>query len=359
VVKVGTRLLTDEHRIPVLISGISKFRRNGRQLILVSSGAVGIGMKELGIEKRPSKLAEIQALAAIGQNKLMSIYDNECRKHGFKSAQLLLTAADLHSRERHLNVLNCINSLLEKDILPIVNENDSVSIDELKFGDNDGLAALLATMTHADLTLILTTETGLREKDNGILGERISLVRKISPKMRKAAEGTDNIEFSIGGMASKINAAGIVNTVGEYLWIADGREDDIIDRILNGEDVGTLFLPDADKMRARKRWLHFFAKSQGQLAIDDGAVKAVCDRGGSLLPAGVIRVGGRFKRGDTVEITDPGGRIIARGLSNFDSVEAEAIAGRKSSEISRILKRDCDEVIIHRNNLILVKAESV
>ncbi|MFA6717078.1 MAG: glutamate 5-kinase, partial [Victivallaceae bacterium] len=236
VVKVGTRLLTDEHRIPVLISGISKLRRKGCQVMLVSSGAVGIGMKELGIEKRPSKLAQIQALAAIGQNKLMAIYDNECRRHDFKSAQLLLTAADLHSRERHLNVLNCINSLLDNDILPIVNENDSVSVDELKFGDNDGLAALLATMTRAELTVILTTETGLRERNNnGILGERISLVKKISSGMRKAAEGTDNAEFSIGGMTSKLNAARIVNTAGEYLWIADGRENDTIDRILNGE----------------------------------------------------------------------------------------------------------------------------
>ncbi|MDD5598189.1 MAG: glutamate 5-kinase [Victivallaceae bacterium] len=359
VVKVGTRLLTDEHRIPVLIAGISKFRSKGYQVILVSSGAVGTGMKELGIEKRPSKLAEIQALAAIGQNKLMAIYDNECRRHNFKSAQLLLTAADLHSRERHLNVLNCINSLLDNHILPIVNENDSVSVDELKFGDNDGLAALLATMTRAELTIILTTETGLRERNNGILGERISLVRKISSGMRKAAEGTDNAEFSIGGMASKLNAAGIVNTAGEYLWIADGREDNTIDRILNGEDVGTLFLPDADKMQARKRWLHFFAKSQGNLTVDDGAVKAICGRGGSLLPAGVVGVGGKFKRGDTVEITDTGGRIIARGLSNFDSAEAEAIAGRRSSDISRILKRDSDEVIVHRNNLILVKSEAV
>jgi len=287
VVKVGTRLLTDTHRIPVLISGISKFRENGYKIILVSSGAVGIGMKELGIRKRPSRLAEVQALAAIGQNKLMSIYDEQCRKHNFKSAQLLLTTADLHSRERHLNVLNCINSLLEKNILPIVNENDSVSVDELKFGDNDGLAALLATMTHAELTVILTTESGLREKENGVLGKRISIVEHITAKMRKAAEGTDNTEFSIGGMASKLNAARIVNLAGEYLWIADGREEDIIDRILDGEDVGTLFLPKAGKMHARERWLHFFAKSKGHLTVDDGAAAAICHKGSSLLPAGV------------------------------------------------------------------------
>ncbi|MCK4983523.1 MAG: glutamate 5-kinase [Victivallaceae bacterium] len=359
VIKVGTRLLTDEHRIPVLISGISKFREKGHRVILVSSGAVGIGMKELGLKKRPSKLAEIQALAAIGQNKLMSIYDDQCRKHNFKSAQLLLTTADLHSRERHLNVLNCINSLLENDILPIVNENDSVSVDELKFGDNDGLAALLATMTHAELTVVLTTESGLREKDNGVLGERISLVKQISAKMRKAAEGTDNTEFSIGGMASKLNAAKIVNSAGEYLWIADGREDDTIDKILSGEDVGTLFVPNANKMQARERWLHFFAKSTGHLIVDDGAANAVCSSGSSLLPAGVKGVDGKFKRGDTVEIIDSKANIIARGLSNFDSADAAAIAGKQSNEIFQILQRDSDDVIVHRNNLTLVRSEAL
>ena len=359
VIKVGTRLLTDEHRIPVLISGISKFREKGCQVILVSSGAVGIGMKELGLKKRPSKLAEIQALAALGQNKLMSIYDDQCRKHNFKSAQLLLTTADLHARERHLNVLNCINSLLENDILPIVNENDSVSVDELKFGDNDGLAALLAAMTHAELTLVLTTESGLREKDDGVLGERISLVKQINEKMRKSAEGTDDTEFSIGGMASKLNAAKIVNLAGEYLWIADGREDDTIDKILSGEDVGTLFVPNANKMQARERWLHFFAKSTGHLVVDDGAANAICNKGSSLLPAGVKGVDGKFKRGDTVEIIDSKANIIARGLSNFDSVDAAAIAGKQSNKIFQILQRDSDDVIVHRNNLTLVRTEAL
>ena len=359
VIKVGTRLLTDTHRIPVLISGINKFREKGYKVILVSSGAVGIGMKELGLVKRPSKLAEIQALAAIGQNKLMSIYDDQCRKHNFKSAQLLLTTADLHSRERHLNVLNCINSLLENDILPIVNENDSVSVDELKFGDNDGLAALLAAMTRAELTIVLTTESGLREKEDGVLGERIPLVEHISAKMRKSAEGTDNAEFSIGGMASKLNAAKIVNLAGEYLWIADGREDDTIDRILNGEDIGTLFVPKTEKMQARERWLHFFAKSKGSLTVDDGAANALCNKGGSLLPAGVKAVDGRFKRGDTVEIIDPKGNVIARGLSNFDSVDSAAIAGKQSNKIFQILQRDSDEVIVHRNNLTIVRPEAL
>ncbi|MDD5729313.1 MAG: glutamate 5-kinase [Victivallales bacterium] len=358
VIKVGTRLLTDTNRIPILIDGIRKFRSRGCRVILVSSGAVGIGMKELGLAKRPSKLAKIQALAAIGQNKLMSIYDHECRKHGFKSAQLLLTTADLHSRERHLNVLNCVNALLENDILPIVNENDSVSVDELKFSDNDGLAALLATMTRTELTIILTTENGLREKHDGILGKCIPLVRKITPAMLKAASGTDNADFSIGGMVSKLNAAKIVTAAGECLWIADGRNNDTLDRILKGEAIGTLFVPAVGKMQARERWLHFFAKSRGQLIIDDGAVKALCQQGRSLLPVGVKTVSGKFKRGDTLEIAAADGRIVARGLSNFDHLEAAAIAGKQSHEIFQILQRDSDEVIVHRNNLTVIPPET-
>lgn len=177
--------------------------------------------------------------------------------------------------------------------------------------------------------------------------------------MQKAAAGTDNAEFSIGGMASKLNAAKIVNSAGEYLWIADGREDDTLEHILNGDEIGTLFMPAAAKMQARERWLHFFAKSRGYLVVDDGAAKALCHQGRSLLPAGVKEVSGRFKRGDTLEIIDSSGKIIARGLSNFDNTEAAQIAGKQSSEISQILQRESDDVIVHRNNLTIVQPENI
>ncbi|MCP3965056.1 MAG: glutamate 5-kinase [Lentisphaerae bacterium] len=354
VVKVGTRLLTDTHRIPVLIKGISKLRERGIEVILVSSGAVGIGMKELEMKKRPRKLSQIQALAATGQNKLMAIYDKECRHHGFMSAQLLLTTADLQARERHLNVLNCIDELLKKDILPIVNENDSVSIDELKFGDNDGLAALLAAMTRSNLTIILTTESGLREKNDGVLGDRISLVSRITEEMRLTASGTDNAEFSIGGMSSKLNAAKIVNSAGEYLWIADGRENNTIEKIIAGEDVGTLFIPGKRQMQARKRWIKFFSNTKGAITVDDGAAEAIRKGGRSLLPSGVLGVTGKFKRGDTLEILDTKRQIIARGLSNFNNEDCEDIIGLQSKDISSALHRDADDVIIHRNNLVLI-----
>ena len=195
--------------------------------------------------------------------------------------------------------------------------------------------------------------------EDGVLGDRISLVEKITPKMRKAADGTDNAEFSIGGMASKLNAAKIVNSAGEYLWIADGRKDDTLERILKGDEIGTLFMPAATKMQARERWLHFFAKSKGNLVVDDGAAKALCHQGRSLLPAGVKEVSGRFKRGDTLEIVDSSGKIIARGLSNFDSAEATQIAGKQSCEISQILRRESDDVIVHRNNLTVVPSENI
>ncbi len=355
VVKVGTRLLTAKQSIyPQLIAGIARMRAHGWKVILVSSGAVGIGMKELGLTKRPSKLSQIQALAAVGQNKLMTIYDRECERHGFKSAQLLLTANDLRARERHLNVLNCINALLNRDILPIVNENDSVSVDELKFGDNDILSALLATMTRSELTIILTTENGLREKNDGKLGKRVSLVRHISDKLTEFASDTDDHSFSIGGMASKLRAAKLVTAAGEYLWIADGRDDSIMHKIMNAEDVGTLFVPRKRQMQSRKRWIKFFSRPTGVIVIDAGAVVAVRAHGRSLLPSGIAKISGKFRRGDTVDIVDENGTLVGRGLSNFSHEECGAIAGLQSSEVAAILRRAVDEVVVHRNNLAVV-----
>jgi glutamate 5-kinase len=243
IVKVGTRLLTDTQRIAVFIAGINAMRKKGKKVLLVTSGAVGLGMQQLGLKKRPSELAEVQAMAAIGQSKLMELYEQECRKFGFLPAQLLLTAEDLRNRERHLNVLNCINSLWTHNVLPVINENDSVSVDELKFGDNDILSALLAAMTRTKLTIILTTEEGLREKVDGKLAGRVSLVEEIDDNLRNSASGTDNSMFSIGGMISKLRAAEIVVTAGDYLWIADGRKDSTLEDILSAKDIGTLFVP--------------------------------------------------------------------------------------------------------------------
>jgi glutamate 5-kinase len=282
----------------------------------------------------------------------MSIYDDECQRHNFKSAQLLLTSRDL--KERHLNVLNCINALWNNDILPIVNENDSVSVEELTFGDNDFLAAMLATITRTPLTVILTTESGLRNKNaDGTLGERISLVKKLNDELKASASGTDNSDFSIGGMISKLNAAEIVNAAGEYLWVADGRQNSTLTDIIEAKDIGTLFVPCKKRMQSKKRWLSFLAESSGRILVDDGAVKAIRDNGKSLLPSGIINAEGTFERGDTLDICDSNGNVFARGLTNFDNKDIVKLKGAQSSEISGILKRDADTEIIHRDNLVV------
>ncbi len=353
VVKAGTRLLTDPELIPQLISGIHVLREKGYKVLLVSSGAVGTGMKQLQMKKRPRKLSQVQALAAIGQCHLMAMYDEVCRKFGFNSAQLLLTANDVRERERHLNIMNCIEALWDCGTLPIINENDSVSISELKFGDNDILSAMLATMTRAELTVILTTEQGLRARNaDGSLGERISVVNKITDSLKESAQGTDNKDFSIGGMISKLRAAEMVTGAGEHLWIADGRVPDILQKIADGKDVGTLFVPARKQMVSRKRWIRFFARCSGRLVVDDGAVEALRAKGRSLLPSGVKAVEGTFKRGDTLEIVNGEGAVIARGLTNFDSGDCAKLIGCQSKDIARILRRDADEEIIHRDNLV-------
>ncbi|MDD3115752.1 MAG: glutamate 5-kinase [Victivallaceae bacterium] len=354
VVKAGTRLLTDPESVPQLVSGIQALREKGIKVLLVSSGAVGNGMKQLKIEKRPRQLADVQALAAVGQCHLMAKYNEACAKFGFCAAQLLLTADDLRNRERYLNIMNCIDSLWERGILPVINENDSVSISELKFGDNDILSALIATMTRAKLTIILTTESGLRERNaDGTLGSRISLVKKINDDLKASAEGTDNKNLSIGGMISKLRAAEMVNAAGEYLWVADGRNPSALKEIVAGQDIGTLFVPSRKIMDSKKRFIRFFSRCSGRVYVDTGAAEAVKNKGKSLLPSGVTAAEGEFKRGDTLEIIDPAGTVIARGLSNFDSKDCRTIIGHKCAEISKILKRDADDEIIHRDNLVI------
>lgn len=357
VVKAGTRLLTSEEQIAKLVEGIAFLRRADYQVMLVTSGAVGMGMKVLGLTKRPRKLDKVQALAAIGQGKLMEIYERECARFGIKTAQLLLTASDLRSRTRYVNVMNCINALWENNVLPIVNENDSVSVDELKFGDNDILSAMLGSLTGAQLTVILTTESGLRERDaEGKLADRISVVEKLSDSIRAMAQGTDNAEFSIGGMSSKLRAANLLMNAGSHLWIADGRDGGVLQNIAAGADIGTLFLPRPQKIQSKKLWIGFFAKCAGKLLVDEGAADAVIEKGKSLLPSGVKCVEGRFKRGDTVEIVRADDRnvVIARGLVNFDSDECDKIILHKSGEISEILERDADAEMVHRDNLVLL-----
>jgi len=361
VIKVGTRLLTDikgasgEERTEQLIAQIARLRARGLDIILVSSGAIGAALTVLETRKRPSSLPLLQAYAAIGQCKLMSLYEKACVEHGFHCGQLLLTAEDVKSRSRHLNVVCCLDALLGKGILPIINENDSVSVEEIKFGDNDVLAALVASMIRADLTVLLTTVDGMREVrgDEG-LGRRISVVPSLCGTLKAMATGTDGNVFSVGGMATKVEAAGLVARAGEPVWIADGRDFAVLNDIADGRDVGTLFLPaQSTRMRAHKRYLAFFSGDKGTLVVDGGAERALVNDGRSLLPRGIVDVVGSFKRGDTVRIVGEAGAEIARGVTNYASTDAKRIMGHHTSEIRDLLGHDAYDSVVHRDHLVL------
>ncbi|HOK04164.1 MAG TPA: glutamate 5-kinase [Victivallales bacterium] len=353
VIKVGTRLLTDTFVVSQIISQIAYLKSQKKEIILVSSGAVGLGMKTLNLIKRPNELSKIQALAAIGQSKLMSLYEKEAGNFGFHCAQILLGSDDLNNRQRHLNVMNCLNALLKMEILPIINENDSVSVDELKFGDNDSLAALIAVMTRADLTIILTTVDGLMSSLNSD-GKLIPIVRKIDSSIKGLASDTNDKDVSIGGMSTKIKAAQIVTASGEPLLIANGKTPNIIQKIFSLEEEGTLFVPSKKQINSKKRWLGFFSKSKGKLYVDDGAVKAIKEKNKSLLPSGIKKISGNFETGDTIDICSINGDVFARGLVNYNSKELLSILGKKSSEIYSILGYIGDDEIVHKDNLTLI-----
>jgi len=362
VIKVGTRLLTDiseqskAERIKQLISEIAILRNQGYEILLVSSGAIGAGMIMLNTTKRPTSLPILQAHAATGQSRLMYLYEDACSKHDFHCAQLLLTSHDVTIRKRHLNITSCINALLSKGVLPIINENDSVSIEEIQFGDNDKLAAMTATMMQADLTILLTTIDGLYDRnENGTLNQRISVVSSIQKELYQMAEGTDGNKFSIGGMITKLNAAQLICKSGNSMWIADGRKFNILQKIVAKKDVGTLFTPNVQiKMNARKRFLAFFAVYNGTLIVDQGAEKALCKKGYSLLPTGICGISGNFKRGDIVRIVNIFGKEIARGTTYYNAQEVAKINGHQSKELAEILGVSAFyKEVVHRNNLVL------
>lgn len=363
VVKVGTRLLTDvsgsskAERVRALIDAVSRLREHGLEVLLVSSGAIGAGMTVMGETRRPRNVPQLQAHAAIGQCRLMYLYETACVEHGYHCAQLLLTADDVQHRERHLNVTSCLDALLAKKVLPVINENDSVSVDEIRVGDNDMLAALVATMMRADLTILLTTVDGMYcLESDGSPGNRLSVVSTIDDRLRAMAGGTDGNKFSTGGMATKLRAAEVITRAGESMIVADGTDFAILEAIREGHDVGTLFTESGNgrRMRGHKRFLAFFSEPTGDIAIDEGAVHALRDDGRSLLPSGITAFAGDFSRGDTVRIVDRDHREIARGVTNYSHTDVARIMGVRSSEIGRILNQDaCYAEVVHRNYLVL------
>ena len=346
VVKFGTGVLTDSRKQPdpaqleQLVAQIAAQRQAGREIVIVTSGAVGAGMGALGLEKRPAELAALSACAAVGQSQLMATYAELFTRHGLRVAQVLLTHDDLEHHERHLNARNTLITLLNRGVVPIINENDAVSFDELKFGDNDKLSALVASLLPADLLVILTTVDGVLENFGKANPRTISVIEHVDAAIEKLAGGTKS-ETAVGGMASKIQAAKIVMRSGIPLVIASGKKKQVLARILGGEEEGTLFVPQPTKLQGRKRWIAFFHHPKGALIVDDGAKLALREKGKSLLPPGVARCEGDFAAGDVVRICDLNGTEFARGIARFDSA---AVRARKLPK----------EELVHRDDLVIL-----
>ena len=346
VLKLGTGVLTDRSKqidpaqLGQLVAQVAAQRKAGKEVILVSSGAIGAGMGLLGFEKRPTELSELQACAAVGQPRLMANYAEHFAKHDLNVAQVLLTHDDLEHHERHLNARNSLVTLLNRGVVPIINENDAVSLAEIKFGDNDKLSALVASLLPADLLVILTTVDGVLENFGKANPKTISVIEKIDGEIEKMAGGTTS-ETAVGGMRSKIEAAKIAVRSGIPLVIASGKKKNALADILAGEDEGTLFIAQPDKLQGRKRWIAFFHHPKGALFVDNGAKTALRESGKSLLPPGVARCEGNFDAGDVIRLCDLDGTEFARGIAKFS---AEEIRSRKPARVE----------LVHRDDLVIL-----
>ncbi|WP_243370284.1 glutamate 5-kinase [Geotalea sp. SG265] len=361
VIKIGSGVITsvgnglDMERIKDLAAELVGFREHGIEVILVSSGAVAAGRRELGLADRPRTIPQKQAAAAIGQSKLMRAYEENFAGHGIKVAQLLLTRDDLASRPRFLNARATIDTLLECGIIPIINENDTVAVDEIKFGDNDNLSALVTNLVEAQLLVILTDIDGFHTADprTDPAAKLIHLIRSITKETERAAGGSGT-SVGTGGMATKIAAAKKVGRSGVPALMINGRQPGNLERVLTGEEVGTLFLPAEVSLNRRKHWIAYTQRTVGRVFVDSGAFKVLSQQGRSLLPSGVIRVEGKFDRGACVRICTPDGTEFARGITDYSSREMELIAGHKSAEIEGILGYRYGDDVIHRDNLVVL-----
>ena len=362
VVKVGTRVLTDAQgkldlqRMNALANQLVAIADSGRQVVLVSSGAVGAGMNRLSMETRPTDVATLQAIAAVGQTDLMQTYQKLFQEQGRLAAQVLLTANELDDRVSYLNVRNTLLELLELQVIPVVNENDTVSVDELQttFGDNDQLAGLVTNLLGAQLLIILSDVDGLftgsPEDDTSELVPTVtSLDGTIAGYVQESSGG-----LGTGGMGSKLQAVRMVTSAGEDAVIANGRESGVLTRVLAGESLGTLFVAEGKTLSPWKRWLRFSAQTQGTIVLDKGACAAIQQEGSSLLAIGIIGHQGHFNKGDVIQLCNEAGEELARGLTNYNSDELEQIRGHRSEEFQQILGQCPYEEVIHRDNLALV-----
>ncbi len=361
VVKVGTNVLThedgtlDPSRVQALADQLQRVRKGGRKVALVSSGAIGAGMGRLALSKRPSDLRHLQACAAVGQTYLMRAYEECLARQGTRTAQILLTAGDFDNRGRYLNARNTILTLFEWDCLPIINENDTVSVAEIRFGDNDHLAAMVTNLLQAPLLVLLSVVDGLYTADPRTTpGASVqSTVPYIDGSVMEMAGGSRSALGS-GGMRSKLRAARLATAAGESVILANGSQPGILDAVFAGEPVGTVFLPHGGTLPAWKRWLGFTAQPKGRLVLDAGARKAVQHEGRSLLPIGVVQVVGSFAKGDVVSLCDVENSEFARGLSNYSAADASRICGLRSEQMAEVLGAVPYEEIVHRDNLVVV-----
>jgi glutamate 5-kinase len=361
VVKVGTNVLTDSTgtldraRIQSLADQLARIRQQNKQVVLVSSGAIGAGVGCLGLGKRPVDLPHLQACAAVGQSVLMQTYQECLAPHTIRSAQILLTAGDFESRSRYLNVRNTILTLFEYGCLPIINENDTVSVAEIKFGDNDHLAAMVTNLLQASLLILLTNVDGLYTADPGS-DPNAKLLQTVSHIDRSVTSmaGVGKSTLGTGGMKSKLRAARLATAVGETVIMANGSIPGVLDQIFAAEPVGTLFLSHGETLPARKRWVGFTVRPKGAVHVDSGARKALVEAGKSLLPVGVKLVSGNFRKGEVVSLVDPEGVEFARGMSNYSAEDIERLRGFDSEQILRAHGRLPYVEIVHRDNLVLL-----
>jgi len=360
VVKIGSSLLTndgqglDENRIAGWVKQLAELSDAGMEIILVSSGAVATGMGRLGWTSRPESLDFLQAAAAVGQSSLVQCYQDCFNPYGYQTAQMLLTHDDLSNRHRYLNARNAMRTLLSLNVIPIINENDSIVTDEIRFGDNDTLAALVANLIEADALIILTDQQGLFDADprNNPNAKLISQAKANDPLIAQFATGAGAL--GSGGMATKVKAAILAARSGSVTQICAGKESDVLLRLRKGEMLGTQLMPNQQPVVARKQWLAGHLQTRGVVKLDAGAAKALSEQGRSLLPVGVVSVEGKFQRGDAVSCVDVQGKPIAIGLINYDAPESRRLCKKPSSEIHKILGYVAEPELIHRDNLVIL-----
>ncbi|MGO1692372.1 MAG: glutamate 5-kinase [Marinobacter sp.] len=361
VVKIGSALLTNDGRgldveaLALWVDQMAALVKQGVELVVVSSGSVAEGMSRLGWKKRPEQLHELQAAAAVGQMGLVQTWEAQFKRHGIHTAQILLTHDDLSDRKRYLNGRSTLRALLDFGVVPIVNENDTVVTDEIRFGDNDTLGALVANVVEADGLIILTDQLGLFDKDPrkhpdaNLIAERFAGDRALD-----SMAGSSAGALGRGGMQTKLRAARLAARSGAFTVIVGGRIEGVFTRLRQGDVVGTLLLPEQGRIAARKQWLASHLQTRGKLTLDEGAVKVLRQGGRSLLPVGVKGVVGQFRRGEMVSCVGLDGNEVARGLVNYDADEARAITGRSSSSIVEVLGYISDEEMIHRDNMVII-----